>query len=179
MRVAIQEPIAKSDGVAFRCTLSGSASDRWLEVPAWMFERGGYPEQARVAETARLEMAALSTLAVLLREALKNEPAPSNTLFGGALRSSHDPNRREDHGDQSIGASIVRSGSASKAGRQQSSFADRPIRRRIADASDADLGLQELSEATRGTLTHLMTLLILDHARTTGADAGMEADHDL
>jgi hypothetical protein len=38
---------------------------------------------------------------------------------------------------------------------------------------------QELSEATRGTLTHLRTLLILDHARTTGADAGMEADHDL
>lgn len=151
MRVAIQEPIAKSDGVAFRCTLSGSASDRWLEVPAWMFERGGYPEQARVAETARLEMAALSTLAELLREALKNGPAPSNTLPGGALRSSHDPNRREDHGDQSIGASIVRSGSASKAGRQQSSFADRPIRRRIADAPDADPGL---AGALRGDARH-------------------------
>ena len=51
MRVAIHETIAKSDGVAFRCTLSGSVSDRWLEVPGWMFERAACPEQARVAVT--------------------------------------------------------------------------------------------------------------------------------
>jgi len=53
MRVAVHETIAKSDGVAFRCTLSGSASDRWLEIPAWMFERSGFPEQARVAVPVR------------------------------------------------------------------------------------------------------------------------------
>jgi hypothetical protein len=39
MRVAIQESVDKADGVVFRCTLSGSAADRWLEVPAWMFDR--------------------------------------------------------------------------------------------------------------------------------------------
>jgi hypothetical protein len=37
--VAIHEAIEKADGVVFRCTLSGSDADRWLEVPAWMFER--------------------------------------------------------------------------------------------------------------------------------------------
>jgi hypothetical protein len=36
MRVAIHEAVDKADGVVFRCTLSGSAADRWLEVPAWM-----------------------------------------------------------------------------------------------------------------------------------------------
>jgi len=39
MRVAIHEAIDKADGIVFRCTLSGSAADRWLEVPAWMFDR--------------------------------------------------------------------------------------------------------------------------------------------
>src|SRR4051812_41930813 len=126
MRVAVHETIAKSDGVAFRCTLSGSASDRWLEIPAWMFERSGFPEQARVAVTPGVEMPALFTLAELLRQALKNGPAPSNTLLPGALISSHDPNRREDHGDQCFSASRC-SGSTSDAARQwRSSLADRP-----------------------------------------------------
>ncbi|MBV8901077.1 MAG: hypothetical protein JOY92_13300 [Verrucomicrobia bacterium] len=78
MRVAIHETIAKSDGVAFRCTLSGSASDRWLGVPAWMFERATYPEQASMVVAPLVDMAALSTLADLLRQALKDRPAPSN-----------------------------------------------------------------------------------------------------
>ena len=37
--MAIHEAIDKADGIVFRCTLSGSAADRWLEVPAWMFDR--------------------------------------------------------------------------------------------------------------------------------------------
>jgi hypothetical protein len=31
MRMAIHEAVYKSDGVVFRCTLSSSAADRWLE----------------------------------------------------------------------------------------------------------------------------------------------------
>ena len=42
-RVAIHEAADKVDGVVFRCTLSGAAADRWLEVPAWMFERAACP----------------------------------------------------------------------------------------------------------------------------------------
>ena len=48
MRVAIHETVDKVDGVVFRCTLSGSAADRWLEVPAWMFDR------ARCLDPSRL-----------------------------------------------------------------------------------------------------------------------------
>lgn len=38
---------------------------------------------------------------------------------------------------------------------------------------------QELPEETRGTLTSLMMLLILDHLRASGVAAGTEAGHDL
>jgi hypothetical protein len=152
MRVVIHETIAKSDGVAFRCTLSGSGSDRLLEIPAWMFEPAAHPEQARVVISPRVEMAALSTLAELLRQALKNGPAPSHRLLEGALRSSHDENRGEDHGDQSISASVVRIGSSSKAmRRQRSSSADRPVWRRVADISNAD---SVLAGAVRGDARH-------------------------
>ena len=34
-----QGAVDNSDGVVFCCTLSGSGADRWLEVPAWMFDR--------------------------------------------------------------------------------------------------------------------------------------------
>ena len=51
MRVAIHEAVDKADGVVFRCTLSGSAADRLLEVPAWMFDRARCldPSRPRVA----------------------------------------------------------------------------------------------------------------------------------
>ena len=139
MRVAIHETIAKSDGVAFRCTLSGSASDRWLEVPAWMFERAAYPEQASMVVAPLVDMAALSTLADLLRQALKDRPAPSNVPLPGALSSSHHQNRGEAHDNPGVGTSIMRSGATSRATRRQrSSSADRPVRRRVADISDGD-----------------------------------------
>ena len=46
-QVAVHEAITRADGVAFRCTLTGSGGDRWLEVPAWMFARATCPDQAR------------------------------------------------------------------------------------------------------------------------------------
>ena len=56
MSVAIHEAIDKADGVVFRCTLSGSAADRWLEVPAWMFERAMCPDPPRVIGPQRLAL---------------------------------------------------------------------------------------------------------------------------
>jgi hypothetical protein len=35
----VHEAIEKSDGGVFRCSLSGSDTGCWLEVPAWMFNR--------------------------------------------------------------------------------------------------------------------------------------------
>ena len=31
--------VEKADGVFFRCTLDGTETDRFLEIPAWMFDR--------------------------------------------------------------------------------------------------------------------------------------------
>jgi hypothetical protein len=74
MRVAIHEAVDKADGVVCRCTLSGSASERWLEVPAWMFERAMCPDLSRLTTSPFVSMDALSALSDLLRRALKRPP---------------------------------------------------------------------------------------------------------
>lgn len=38
-RVAVHEAVSRSDGIIFRCTLTGG-SGRQLELPAWMFDSG-------------------------------------------------------------------------------------------------------------------------------------------
>src|SRR5262245_13444602 len=96
MRVAIHEVVDKADGVIFRCTLNGSVADRWLEVPAWMFDRARCPDQPRLTASPFVSMDALSALSDLLRQAL-------NTPHSGASRSSHDQNRGEVHDHAKLG----------------------------------------------------------------------------
>ena len=43
-RVCVHGAVDKAGDVVFRCTLDGSQADRWLEVPAWMFDRTAYPD---------------------------------------------------------------------------------------------------------------------------------------
>ena len=70
--MAIHEAIEKADGVVFRCTLSGSEADRWLEVPAWMFDRAACPDELRPADRIPfVSVGALSALTDLLQQALK------------------------------------------------------------------------------------------------------------
>jgi hypothetical protein len=65
--VHIHEVIEKASGKVFRCSLSGVASDRWLEVPAWMFDRAASATW-RVGTIPHACGAALQALAMLLRE---------------------------------------------------------------------------------------------------------------
>jgi hypothetical protein len=95
--VAIHEAIAKADGVVFRCTLSGSAADRWLEVPAWMFDRVARSDAPCLATAPFVSVAALLALTDLLRQALKASSASSNAPLSGASRSSHDQTWGEAH----------------------------------------------------------------------------------
>ena len=88
MRVAIHETVDKADGVVFRCTLSGSAADRWLEVPAWMFDRARCLDPSRLTASPFASMDALSVLSDLLRQALKPPLSSSNAPHSGASRSS-------------------------------------------------------------------------------------------
>jgi len=101
-QVAVHEAIEKADGVVFRCTLSGCDADRWLEVPAWMFERAGCPDFAFVTAAPFADMTALSALGDLLEQTLKDRKASSNAPLSGASRSSHDQIRGEVHDSANI-----------------------------------------------------------------------------
>src|SRR4029077_5600762 len=134
MRVAIHEAVEKADGVVFRCTLGGSAADRWLEVPAWMFDRAACPHPPRLTASPFVSMDALSALSDLLRQALKPPLSSSNAPHSGASRSSHDQNRGEAHDHAKPGATASDAGRTAKASAKQVFPADRPIRRRNAGA---------------------------------------------
>src|SRR5580698_2748339 len=72
MRVAVHEVIHKADGHVCRCTLSGSDAERWLEIPAWMFERTACPDQPRLVTLPFISMTALTALSRLIGPFSKN-----------------------------------------------------------------------------------------------------------
>jgi|SRR4029079_2471993 hypothetical protein len=140
MQVAIHETINKADGAVFRCTLSGAEADRWLEVPAWMFDRAACPDPPRLITTPFVSLGSLSALADLLDVALKAEPSSSNAPHSGASRFSHDQNREEDHNHAQTGATANACNRAPRASGNQRPAADRPIRRRNADGDSGMAG---------------------------------------
>jgi len=97
LRVCVHGTIVRAGGLAFRCTLSGSDADRWLEIPAWMFDRAACPGQATLTTSPFVDMAALSTLRNLLAEVLKAHPVSSNVAFSDASWTSRDQDWGEAH----------------------------------------------------------------------------------
>jgi hypothetical protein len=146
LRVAVHEAIGKADGDVFRCTLSGLDADRWLEVPAWMFERMACPAQRHLATSPFVSMRALAALSHLIGPASKNLSAEVDASPSGASGSSHDQNRREAHDQADIGATVTDTGAESKAPTKRRSPADRSVRRRVADFTDADAGVAGVAE---------------------------------
>jgi len=120
--VAVHEAIDKSDGVVFRCGLTGSDAGRWLEVPAWMFDRSACAG-TRIATDAHADLAALTMLATLLRHALNDHFASSNAPFSGASRLSRDQNRGE----------VYATPDDTDASAPPRAATTRPVRRSIAD----------------------------------------------
>ena len=108
--------------IVFRCSLSGSDADRWLEVPAWMFDRSACAK-VRVAADAHADLAALTTLATLLRHVLNDRFASSNALLSGASGLSRDQNRGEVHATPD----------EADAGAPPRAATNRPVRRRTAE----------------------------------------------
>ena len=176
MRVAIHQVVEKADGVVFRCTLSGSAADRWLEVPAWMFDRATCPHPPRLTASPFVSMDALSTLSDLLLQALKTppghhrmrhilaHPSPLTTRIGErpmTMRSAIQPpaisteRQRLQQSDHS----------------QQSDMFDSVMPTQTP-------AWRRLPGGTRATLTDLMTRLILEHALISCAPLRTEVSHD-
>jgi hypothetical protein len=67
--VHIHEVVEKAGREVFRCSLSGQASGRWLEIPAWMFDRAACAAW-RVGAAPYVEIAVLT--------ALRHEAPPPN-----------------------------------------------------------------------------------------------------
>lgn len=87
--VGIHGVVAKSGGVYFRCAVAGGQGDRWLEVPAWMFERASCPGGLELTAAPFVSLDALAELSALLDRAMKTSTSSSNAPLSGASRSSH------------------------------------------------------------------------------------------
>ena len=94
-RVCVHRAVDKAD-VVFCCTLDGSQADRWLEIPAWMFDRTACPGAELLTAQPFVSIEALAALSALLDLALKDR-TPLAALLSGASRASHDQNRGETH----------------------------------------------------------------------------------
>src|SRR5215471_21587910 len=83
LRVGIHAAIERADGIVFRCSLGGADADRWLEVPAWMFDRPACA-RVRVAADAHVDLAALTAVTALL-QALNDRPVSPNAPLSSVL----------------------------------------------------------------------------------------------
>ena len=130
LRIDVHEAIERPDGVVFRCTVSGSDADRWLELPAWMFDRSACAKM-RLATDAHADLSALATLGALLRDVLNDRSAASDALDSGVSGLSRDQNRGEGHATPE----------QADAGTPPRAAANRPVRRRHADDDRQHAGM--------------------------------------
>src|ERR1700730_3338969 len=94
--VHIHEVVEKAGGEVFRCSLSGQASGRRLEIPAWMFDRAARAAW-RVGAAPYVDIAVLTALATLLQDVTSVSAAPSQLRDSSAALGSHDANRGDVH----------------------------------------------------------------------------------
>ena len=141
-QIAVHEAIEKAGCVVLRCTLSGSSADRWLEVPAWMFEHASCPDFAFVTAAPFVDVTALSALADLLERTLKDRQASLNAPFSGASRSSRDQIRGEIHDSANVSIRLTGKDSSGEGTRRSAPArvvrrsADGSVRRRTAQRPD-------------------------------------------
>src|ERR1700692_2558310 len=94
--VHIHEVVEKAGIEVFRCSLSGQASGRRLEIPAWMFDRAARAAW-RVGVAPYCCIAVLTALATLLQDVTSVSAAPSQLRDSSAALGSHDANRGDVH----------------------------------------------------------------------------------
>ncbi len=150
-RVCVHETVDKADNVVFRCTPDGSQAERWLEVPAWMFDRTACPDAEPLTAQPFVSIDALAALFALLDLALKDR-TPSVALLSGASRASHDQNRGETH--------VTRDGNARERIPTQSTTAaaaDGSVRERSVecDAGDGSVYADVRQHVDRASHHHL------------------------
>ena len=141
----------------FRCTFDGSEIARYLEIPAWMFDRAACAGDGHFAVEPFVSVEALNALSILLNQVLKNVAPSLNVQCPGACGSSYEQNRGETHDREYNGATDRKA--AQEAHRCQ---ADGSVRKR----GSRDASWLDLPDEVRELLIGLMTRLMLDHVRT-------------
>ena len=92
LTVHIHQVVEKGLTGTLRCSVDGVGSGRWLELPAWMFDRA-ICLPITVASSPRAHLAALESLRKLLIE-LRLSPPVIIAAGSGAQRNSRHQNRR-------------------------------------------------------------------------------------
>ena len=92
MTVHVHQVVEKGLIGTLRCSVDGAASGRWLELPAWMFDRA-ICLPITLASSPRAHLAALEILRNLLIELRQSSPAIVVT-GSGAQRNPRHQNRR-------------------------------------------------------------------------------------
>ena len=88
----------------FRCTFDGSEIARYLEIPAWMFDRAACASDGHFAVEPFVSLEALNALSILLNQVLKNVAPSLNVQCPGACGSPYEQNRGETHDREYNGA---------------------------------------------------------------------------
>lgn len=171
--VFVHAVIDKADGVVFRCTLDGSETERFLEIPSWMFDRAACARGGSLTAEPFVSMEALNALSALLDLAVKSAASSLNEPLSGACGVSHDQNRGEVHGKQD--GDIGELGSAQPAVRRASNG---PVRGGHRAQRRWGSRVGELPKEARDALVNLITQLVLDHARLSATRAKREDGHD-
>src|ERR1700738_5075693 len=94
--VHIHAVVQKAGREIFRCSLSGRASARWLEIPSWMFDWAARAAW-RVGAAPYVDLAVLTALATLLQDVTSVSGTPSQLRDSSAALGSHDANRGDVH----------------------------------------------------------------------------------
>src|SRR5215471_4801683 len=129
-RVCVHRAVDKADDVVFRCALDESQADRWLEVPAWMFDRTACYDAELLTAQPFVSIDALAALSALLDLAVKDR-TPSAAPLSGASRGSHGQNRGATHVTPDGNArERIPTQSTTAAAAADGSVRERPVERR-------------------------------------------------
>jgi hypothetical protein len=142
LRLGIHEVIERPDGVAFRCNLKASEAGRWLEIPAWMFDRSACA-RVRLAAEPHTDLSALVMLGALLRD-VRNVRSAASGVPASGVSLSGDRNRGERHATPE----------QTEVGTPLCAAANRPVRRERADDRQ-DAGLVRTPVGDTGGADHL------------------------
>src|SRR5262249_6234546 len=124
LRIGIHEAIERPGGVVFRCDLTASDAKRWLEIPAWMFDRSACAK-VRLAVEPNTDLSALVMLGALLRDVgnKRSRSTASDAADSGLSPLSGDQNQGETHATPE----------QTEVGTPPRAAANRPVRRERAD----------------------------------------------